>query len=571
MNIQRPSRQIAVCSTLTLLIAAWSGIAIADEVPAFSRRLPDSVAAHVSIPDASVLRERLPNCSWGRLLNDPLVSDFRKNLVDQLRFFVNESIQLPDGVSAEKLLNLDVGEITLTVLKPVGGKLPIVFSVDAASADETISALVRQFVEGSVQDGWIRSSVEHAETTVTVLTRTADSGDPAAISVRALFLRDGQLVASNSVDVVKQVLDRWSADTQGAFDANETLGKVRRVTVTPDREPALFWYVDPVGATISLLSHGATRNQITALTLSRLPKLGLTAFHGAGGTIDFATGSHDTVTRIAGVVKQPVRAAMAIVQFPATDLTPPAWVPDDIDSCMLLNWDVRTAYAGLEQVAGEFLGPRGFTKLIEILSSKTTSQFHVKNDIVDGFSGKVMILQRNSKRNADKRGAILLALSVSNPQKFQQLLRHFIDQPGSKVGSRTVGKTTIVVLDGQRSNLTQLAVARGMLLIGNDAAFLDSVISSDAGGQLVDSAQFQRLSANMPASKSLFSIQRPVNQLEVAYEMLKQGGVAVPEGVDLKLLPTFDRIQHHFLPTATWAAPTADGFQYVSFSLPPNE
>lgn len=571
MKIQRAFRQIAVFSTLTLLIAALSGIAIADEVPAFSRRLPDSVAAHVSIPDAGVLRKRLPNCSWGRLLNDPLVADFRKNLVNQIQAFVHESVQLPDGVSAEDLLNLDVGEITLTVLNPVDGKLPIVFSVDAASADETVSALVRQFVEGSVKDGWIRSSVEHADTTVTVLTRAADAGDDRSASIRAVFLRDGHLVVANSVDAVKRVLDRWSGNVQGAFDSNATLGKVRRITVKPDRAPALFWYVDPVGATISLLSHGAASNATTKLTLSRLPKLGLTSFRGMGGTIDFATGTHDTVTRIAGVVRQPVRAAMAIVQFPATDLTPPAWVPDDIDSCMLLNWDVGAAYAGLEEMAEEFLGPGGLANAIEVLSTKTDPPIHVKNDIVNGLSGKVMILQSNSKKNAGEGGATLMAVSITDPQKFQRMLRQLIDQPESKAGSRTVGTTTIVVLDGQRSKSTQLTVARGMLLIGNDAALLDSVISSDAGGHLVDSAQFQRLSANIPAAKSLFSIQRPVNQLEVAYEMLKQGGVAVPEGVDLKLLPTFDRIQHHFLPTATWAAPTADGFQYVSFSLPPNE
>jgi hypothetical protein len=170
---------------------------------------------------------------------------------------------------------------------------------------------------------------------------------------------------------VKQILDRWSGTVQGAFAANPVLGQVRRMTITPDRKPALFWYLDPVGATISILSQGAASNPTAALALSRLPKLGLTSFYGVGGTIDFATGAHDTVTRIVGVVKQPVNAAMALVQFPPTNLTPPAWVPNDVDSCMMLNWDAQTAYFGAEEMADEFLGPGGLANALEVVSTKT--------------------------------------------------------------------------------------------------------------------------------------------------------------------------------------------------------
>jgi hypothetical protein len=568
MRIQHVYRLAAVTLTLALVTWVLPDIASADESPVFSQRLPDSVAAHITIPDAGVLRERLLKCSWGRLLNDPLVSDFRDNLTGQVRTFIDASVQLPDGVSAEDLLNLKVGEITLTVLKPINGNLPVVFSVEAAQAGDTITALVQGSIDGSVENGWTRTTVEHVGTTITVLTRETDSGRDASDDRRAIFQRDGFLVASNSVDALKQILDRWSGAVQGAFAANATLRQVQQVTIQPDRAPALFWYLDPIGATVSLLTQGSTSNPTAALALSRLPKLGLTSFRGVGGTIDFATGAHDTVTRIAGVVQQPVSAAMALVQFPATGLTPPAWVPNEVDSCLMLNWDAQTAYSGAEQMADEFLGPGGLAKALAVLSTRTDPPIHVKNDVIDGLTGQVTIIQGKPARKSSRKGATVLAIGLKDPQKFEKIVRQLIDQPGSKAGSRTVGKTTVAVFDGKQSS-THLAVAYGVLLVSNDAALLDGIVSSTTDDPLVGSAEYLRLSANVPAEKSLFSIQRPVNQLEVAYEILKQGGVTVPGGVDLKLLPTFDRIRQHFLPTATWAAPTNDGFQYVSFSLLP--
>lgn len=570
MKTQHTSRVVAFLSALAFFSVIDSSIASADEVPTFSRRLPDSVAAHIAIPDARTLRERLPNCSWGRLLNDPLVADFRDNLVGQIRASIDASVRLPDGVSAEDLLNLDVGEITLTVLNPVNGNLPVVFSLDAAGSADTISGLIEESVAASIQQGWAGSAVEHAGTSITVLTGGAASDAKAASSVRAVFQRDGHVVVANSVDVLKQILDRWSGAVQGAFAANPTLNQVQRVTMKPGREPALFWYLDPVGATVSILSQGATSNPTAGMALSRLPKLGLTSFQGVGGTIDFATGAHDSVTKIAGVVKQPVSAAMALVQFPPANLTPPEWVPNDVDSCMMLNWDAQTAYSGAEQMADEFLGPSGLANALEILSTKTEPPIHIKNDILDGLTGEVMILQSKAGSNTSRDSATLLAVSLKDPGKFEGIVRQLIDQPSSKAGSRTVGATTVAVYDGKKSS-THIAVAHGVLLVGSDSVLLDKVINSAGGDYLVESAHYRQLSANIPAAKSLFAIQRPVNQLEVAYRILKTGGAAVPQGIDLKLLPTFDRIQHHFLPTATWAAPTADGFQYVSFSLPPTE
>ena len=388
--------------------------------------------------------------------------------------------------------------------------------------------------------------------------------------VRAIFQRDGFLVASNSVDALKQILDRWNGAVQGAFAANATLLQVQQATIKPGREPAFFWYLDPVGATVSLLSPQAASNPTAAMALSRLPKLGLTSFRGVGGTIDFATGDHDTVTRIAGVVNQPVSAAMALVQFPATDLKPPAWIPNEIDSCLIVNWDAQSAYSGAEQMADEFLGPNGLANALAVLSTRTDPPIHAKKDVIDGLTGQLTILQGKPAADSKQKGATLLAVGVKDPQKFQRVLRQVIDQPGSKAGSRTVGTTTVAVFDGKQSS-THLTVAHGALLVSNDAPLLDGIISSATGDPLAGSADYRRLSAGVPAEKSLFSIQRPVNQLEVAYGLLKQGGVAVPGGIDLKLLPEFDRIRQHFLPTATWAAPTNDGFEYVSFSLPPEE
>mgnify|MGYP003675939796 FL=1 len=446
MKFQHVSRVVAFLSTLIFVSAIGSSLANADEAPAFSRRLPDSVAAHVAIPDAQVLRERLPNCSWGRLLNDPLVADFRANLVGEIRASIDASIRLPDGVSAEDLLNLNVGEITLTVLKPIDGNLPVVFSVNAAGAADTISKLVSESVNASESQGWAKFVVEHAGTSITVLAGGTDAaaGDTSTGNVRAVFQRDGFVVVGNSVETLKQVLDRWSGSVQGAFAANSTLNQIQQVTMKPGREPALFWYLDPVGAAVSLLSQGAASNPTASMALSRLPKLGLTSFRGVGGTIDFATGVHDTVTRIAGVVKQPVSAAMALVQFPPAKLTPPEWVPNDVDSFMMLNWDPQTAYSGAEEMADEFLGPGGLVNALQVLSTKTDPPIHLKNDILDGITGEVMILQGKTGASVARKNATLLAVNLKDPKKFEGIVRQLIEHSRDEIAVRdsTAGQST---------------------------------------------------------------------------------------------------------------------------------
>lgn len=568
MRIHEASRLIVVAVLFLLPPFTEFRSAIADDAPAFSRRLPDSVAAHITIPNVGEVRKRLPNCSWGRLLNDTQMSEFRDSLTDQLEGFVGTNLRIPDDLTVEDLLGLNPGEITLTVLKPINGSLPVVFSMDAGQAAQTVNALVETSVSDSVRDGWKLSTLDHADSKVIVLQQVAE--DSSAGEVRAILQRDGYLVISNSVDILKEILDRWSGKVQGSFAENETLGRVQRTVMKADREPAMFWYLDPVGAAVSLLSQGAAGNQTTAMALSRLPKLGLTSFRGAGGTVDIATGEYDTVTRIAGVVDQPASAAVALVQFPATGLNPPAWIPNDIDSFLMANWDAQSAYVGAEQMADEFLGPGGLAKALDVLSTKTDPPIHLKRDVIDGMTGQIMIVQSKAVRQSDRQRATLLALKLKNPPDFEKIVRQLIDQDGSKAGSRTIGTTTVAVFDGKQST-TYVTVSHDVLLISNSEPLLESVVASTSTGGLIDSPDYRRLTASVPAEKSLFSIQRPVNQLQIVYQILKQGGVAVPGGADLKLLPAFESIQHHFLPTATWAAPTDDGFEYVSFSLPPQE
>lgn len=567
MRIRNTSRVMFIAPMLLFVLSACHS-ACGDEALPFSRRLPDSVAAHLTIPDAGDVRERLPKSSWGRLLNDPQMSEFRNDLTDQLRAFIGASIQIPEDVPVDDLLRLDVGEVTLTVLKPVDGNLPVVFTVETGSAGRTVDTLVQSSIRDSLRQGWQRSSINHADSIVTILKHDATETRPEEVLV--ILQRDGYLVVSNSVDSLKQILDRWSGTVQGSFAENATLDRVQRVVIQPDRQPALFWYLDPVGSAVSLLSHGAATNPTTATALSRLPKLGLTSFRGVGGTVDFATGDHDTVTRMAGVVDQPASAAVALVQFPATELTPPVWIPNDVDSFLMANWDAQTAYAGAEQMADEFLGPGGLAKALDVLSTKTNPPIHLKKDVIDGMTGQVMIIQSRPARQPKQKRATLLAIPLKTPPDFERIIRQLIDQPGSKAGSRTIDRTTVAVFDGKQSS-THLTVAHGALLISNSAPLLDSIVSPSTSDPLIESADYRRLTASIPMKKSLLSIQRPVNQLQSIYDILKQGGVAVPGGLDLKLLPPFDRIQHHFLPTATWAAPTSDGFQYVSFSLPPQE
>ena len=117
------------------------------------------------------------------------------------------------------------------------------------------------------------------------------------------------------------------------------------------------------------------------------------------------------------MVDQPASAAVALVQFPATELTPPVWVPDDVDSFLLANWDAQTAYAGAEQMADEFLGPGGLAKALDVLSTKTNPPIHLKKDVIDGMTGQVMIIQ--SKPDAYNASQVL-------SRGFYQQARRFL-------------------------------------------------------------------------------------------------------------------------------------------------
>lgn len=562
-------------STRVAMLALLSGLLIPATLPAadvpFEEKLPDRVAAFLSIPDFGLFKERFAKTSYGRLFDDPQVADYREQFEKMMRKSAEEENFLPPGIELDDLLAIPSGEVAAAMTLP--GRKPASFalSVDFGDALETVETLIDEGVKKSVEQGWTEGEVDFQGSRITTLEGPENAAQPKQKPVRiVLVIEESTLIVSSSLELCQEILDRWDGTANGSLAENEVFRHVIDSTSDRDRTPVMRWYVNIADLIQGAFASADPTNMVLNVIRGNIARVGILELRGIGGSADMATDGFDSISRTAAWIDEPVTGVLSIFTFPVEDFSPPVWVSANSSMYMAANWNIERAYNSVETLWDTIMGTGSFRAGIQKLATEENGpKIHIKLDIVDMLDGRIHLMQSNlegASSDDKSAGAVVVALEVKDAAKATQLIEKVAGLPGAPLKVRDYRDTRIWSTPAPRRG-PSIAVAHDCLLIASNDGALESVIRSDPDRKrLVDDDNFRRQTSRVPNRVSLFGMQSSVQQMKMIYDLL-QAQPAGDDSLDGSTLPEFDAIKHYFLPGVSYAVPNARGFEYVTYTL----
>ena len=150
----------------------------ADDVAA-EQRLPPGVLGFFSVPDVVDMKDRLMESSFGQMLQDDSLTEFKAQFQDKWDD-ASKDLEEKLGVSMSDLLGLADGEVTLAVLQPPGQPIGVVALLDFGDNRATLDTLIEKAREKLEELGAARTVETVNDTEVTVFTNESVEDGPNA-------------------------------------------------------------------------------------------------------------------------------------------------------------------------------------------------------------------------------------------------------------------------------------------------------------------------------------------------------------------------------------------------------
>lgn len=587
---------LRICTLALLVLAQLGALAAtpalaADATISTDRRLPKDVLAYVSIRNFAEFRKQMGDTSWGRLVRDEAVADFRRELEAKIAE-LSKQIEELAGMGLGDLAEIPQGEVAVAVMQPANDELAVVLLLDFGDKEPAVRKLIEKGVAGLEQRGAKSSTEDYEDIQLNIYRTPPDEDDEKdddklakkSESTTVYFLKDSVLVMGGNLAAIKSVALRWDGKHQQTLADNETYRQVLE-TCRDENQPApplVVWYVDPIGFFKAAISAGrANTNPIVA---AYLPVIGLDKLRCVGGAFDRAGDEFDTISRMLISIDQPAAGLLDLLDFPAVALAPPRWVPAQAASYFSFNWNIEKSWGAVESLVDTLQGQRGlFASLVDQLSKNPEAGgLHVKKDVIDHLSGVVHIVGDFSDPDDVRTQRLLIAAGLKNGGAMRAALAKFAALPFFKGKSRTFQGETIYDLpvaakaDDDKPPRPAagmgLAIAENHLMFASDVTLLEQVLR---GGKdqdsLAESPGYRKIAAKFPAQTSSIGFQKQDAQVRTLYELLRSGAAPNPFGDEVKLdfskLPAFDAIRKYMTPSGSYMRPTPHGLLIVSFSL----
>ena len=369
-------------------------------------------------------------------------------------------------------------------------------------------------------------------------------------------------------------MERWDGTSEDTLAQNDQFKYIQSQCKFEGGEPLIKWYINPIG----LIQSGIAMAQATipqaGMAGAFLPLFGVDGWKGWGGAIDLDEGEFEGVANSFIVAENP-RGVLGLFQFPAAQLAPPKWVPADIGSYVLANWNVLGAYTSVETLVDSFQG-RGATARFLDSVAEQGPMIHPKKDLIDHLDGKIHILQAEPKTEEDDdtppTPQILVGFGLKDAAKMKKTLAAAAKAGNSNLETREFHGETIYEVGAANSDqVVSIVVTEGQLVVTNDTPLLEGVMRGDSSRtSLSDSDEYKRVSKFFPSKTSMLSFQRGDAQFKTYYNLLKNSDNFV-DGIDVSKLPPFEAISKYLQPSGGYTVPDKKGAKSVTYSLKGNE
>lgn len=563
----------AVAWSACMVLCVASVRADDDDAPV-EKILPPETLAYFIIPDASAISEAQQRSSTGKLWNEPKLKPFRED-VERAYEKIDKMVEDQIGASLSDLVKLLDGEICLAVVEKPARRLAVVLLIEFGDNEKTIDTLLGKMDEALIGAGAKKKTETHGDSEIEVYSLPKGQGDQPNPFRSLCYVRDeGYLTFSTEPAALKAILDRWDGKSDDSLADQEVHQRIAERCEYEEGEAHSKWYINPMG----LVQAGIqmSQNAQAAMAISFIPILGLDKLKGIGGTA-FApeSGELEGVSKTFLFVEQPASGVLGVLQFPATNLAVPTWVPGNASMYFGVNWDVNGAYESIESLVDSFQAPGTFARIIDGLTEQEGNPgIHLKKDVVDQLSGLIHVFSDGEVTEAGQPASFFVALGVKDAAKVRKTLSSAAKADGSEVKTRSFQGETIYEVEQEVGAVSQklaIAVAADSLVMTSKPEFVEQMIR---GGARADSLQendvYRRLSKHFPAETSMISFQRPNSQVKAVYEAAKQfdlNSVGVPLDIDFSKLPEFEVIEKYLQASGSWAVPHESGGEVTGIIL----
>lgn len=565
-------RSSALLLCFAQLMAA-SKISQADDRASGEKLFPKETLAFFSIPDVPELKTKWDKTSTGQMLHEPKLQPF----LDDVKKKIGEgSKQVEDeiGVSLDDLLELPQGELSFAVMEQPARKFAFVMLLEYGDNQETVDTLLKKMGDELKKEEAEHSTEEVDEVTVHIYTLKSDDDDNPFKTI-TYFVDEECLVISNEVSALKEVLERWGGDSDDTLAQNEQFSHIMTQCKLESGEPALKLFVNPIGLINTGFAVAQNYFPQAGMAVGFLPLFGLDAMKGWGGIADFEEGEFEGIANFYFYCDTS-KGLMGLFNFPATQLTPPKWIPATVGSYSLMNWNVLGAYTAIESLVDQFQGKGSTARFLDRQAGEGP-MIHIKKDVLDHLDGKIQIIQSVSE--AAEPGAppipdFFIALGLKDATKMKKTLAAAAKASGPQLESREFnGEKIYEIKQPGSDNTISLAVTEGQLVVTNDTPLLENMMRGKSAqrASLVDSPEYKKISKFFPSKASAVMFQRADAQLKVYYNLLKSTNSDVLNGIDPSKLPPFEAIAKYFQASGGYMVPDKKGVKSVSYSLKRSE
>ncbi|RUL84211.1 hypothetical protein [Tautonia sociabilis] len=586
--MRSPIRVLAGLTLFGLILAAAPTSA---QVPG-EDALPGSTLAVVKVKSTSDLREALGNSQFGRLLEDPamqpLLDDISAKFED-----LNTQLKQRIGVTLKELLETPQGPAWLAVTRSEN-EIPIaaLLVADAGDKSEQMAEIMAKGTEQLEQeaDGQARTE-EFQGKTLHIIQPPAEDSPP------LVWTSEGSVyIIGVGVEAVKDLL----ANADGREDSLAANPSYAAIGEKLGTDSQVSWYIDIQQAIQMLVQAAAEQGGEAGQAEALLQTLGVNQLKAVGGTVDFASGDYDSVSRTFLYAPGQRNGILRLFQMPTISPTPEPWVPATVASYQTISWDLDAAYAALGDLVNMFL-PGALENVERGLQGPGGETIRFQQDLFGPLGDRISIISVYSgdgdALDIDAQDA-LLAIALEDEQAFQTTLNKIFAISGLTPEKRDFQGTTIfdielpelpaapgapaMQLDGEVS----IAIAKGYLFATSEPTLLEQILRG-GGSTLADDPQFLKVAAKYPAKVSTFTFNRPEEQARAVYNAFKSGqfqqalqaGAAgageaaaqmpdLSDLIDIEKIPEFSVFAKYLTQGGSYSVMEDDGLTVTQFAMP---
>lgn len=377
--------------------------------------LPENTVFLLWVPSAPELAKRFMNTAMGRMSQDPqmkpLVQDIYGSVVDAV---ANLRDQI--GLSLPELLEIPQGEILVGVVAPEQGPLGAVLLLEAGAQMDRVRQLLARGSEAVEKQPNVQKSEQMVEDTKVVIYDGLGRERRRAVYCE----KDGCLVLSTELEILKGVLSAWRGGAEKTLANNERFATImKHCRGAKEQTPQFFWYLDPIG----LLRKIGQENIQIRLFVASLPALGLDGVLGMGGSLAYDVGQFDEVAHFHLLLDNPRSGIVEMIALDPGEVRPEPWVPPDVASYTTFHWRFQTTLKNLAKIYDSFQGEGAFSAAMRRRIMDQTG-IDLEKEILPVLDGRVTYFTRINREEplSLQSNSWCWALRLKESQPIEQAL-----------------------------------------------------------------------------------------------------------------------------------------------------